>query len=65
MAHKSIYKIGCSGSGWGIWNTETDRSQGSPRFVFVSNRNLPAYHGFGLLSFLSPANSITEDISSY
>ena len=23
MAQKRIYKIGCSGSGWGIWNTET------------------------------------------
>ena len=23
MAQKRIYKIGFSGSGWGLWNTET------------------------------------------
>lgn len=23
MAQERKYKIGCSGSGWGIWNTET------------------------------------------
>lgn len=25
MIQKRIYKIGCSGSGWGIWNTETGK----------------------------------------